>query len=73
MKKSYYFAAMDECLSAIVDAINSKRESANYCRTADAYIDKETGKPRQWAEEQAIEYDALADAMEKILHSKFNV
>ena len=73
MKKSYYFAAMDECLSAIVEAINSKRECANYCRTADAYIDQETGKPKQWAEEQAANYDALADEMEKILHSKFNV
>ena len=73
MKKSYYFAAMDECLSALVDAVNSKRELANYYRTNAAYKDEETGEPRKWAVERATECDVLADEMEKILHSKFNV
>lgn len=73
MEKSYYFAAMDECLSALVDAINCKRELANYYRTNAAYKDEETGEPRKWAEESAIKCEALADEMEKILHTKFNV
>lgn len=73
MKKSYYFAAMDECLTALVDAINSKREFADYFRTNPAYKDEETGEPRKWAVERAAECDALADEMEKILHSKLNV
>ena len=73
MKKSYYFAAMDACLSAIVDAINDKRAGANHYRTAEIYKDPETGESANWPKEQAVEYDALADEMEKILHSKFNV
>lgn len=73
MKKSYYFAAMHECLSAIVDAINEKRAFANHYRTAEIYKDSETGETGRWAKEQAFDCDALADEMEKILHSKFNV
>lgn len=43
MKKSYYYAAMDECQTAIVDAINSKRSSAEYYRNSETYKDAETG------------------------------
>lgn len=73
MKKSYYYAAMDECLNAIVYAINIKRKSADYCRTEDCFKDAETGELSEYAKNNALEYDAIADEMEKILHSKFNV
>lgn len=73
MKKSYYYAAMDECLTALVDAINSKRESADYYRTGDCFKDNETGEASEYAKNNALEYDAIADEMEKILHRKFNV
>lgn len=73
MKKSYYYAAMDECLTVLVDAINSKRKSADYYRTEGCFKDAETGEPREYAKNNALECDAIADEMEKILHRKFNV
>lgn len=73
MKMSYFYAAMDECVSAIGDAINSKRESANYYRTSDVYKDKETGETTQWAKNQAAEYDELADEMERIVRCRFDI
>lgn len=73
MKMSYYYAAMDECVTAIADAIKSKRESANYYRDSGGYKDPETGKTTRWAMDQADDYDKLADAMERIVHCKFNI
>nr|DAM70578.1 MAG TPA: hypothetical protein [Caudoviricetes sp.] len=73
MKKTYYFAAMDECLTAIVDAINSKRESAEFYRTNEIYKDDKTGKLQPWAEKQALECDAIANEMEKIVYARFDV
>lgn len=73
MKKSYYYAAMDECVTAIVTAINNNRSSADYYRNCEAYKDAETGETKEWAKESALEFDKLADEMEKILHRKFNV
>lgn len=73
MKKTYYFAAMDECLTAIVDAINSKRESAEFYRTNENYKDDKTGKLQPWAEKQALECDAIANEMEKIVYARFDV
>lgn len=73
MKKTYYYAAMDECQTAIIDAIESKRNTADYYRNDKAYKDAETGKPTEWAEKQANEYDAIAGQMEKIMYSIFNI
>lgn len=73
MKKTYYFAAMDECLTVIVDAINSKRESAEFYRTNENYKDDKTGKLQPWAEKQALECDAIANEMEKIVYARFDV
>lgn len=73
MKKTYYFVAMDECLTAIVDAINSKREYAEFYRTNEIYKDDKTGKPQPWAEKQALECDAIANEMEKIVYARFDV
>lgn len=72
MKKSYYFAAMDECLSALTDAVNAKREMANFYRTQPNYKDEETGKPKKFAEDKAAECDALADEMENAISRMFN-
>lgn len=73
MKKNYYYAAMDECQTAIYDAIDSKRKTADYYRNNPAYKDCETGKTRASAEEQANEYDTVACEMEKIMRSLFNI
>lgn len=73
MKKSYYFAAMDACLTAIVDAINKKRESAEFYRTNEIYKDDKTGKLQPWAEKQALECDAISNEMEKIMYVRFDV
>lgn len=73
MKKNNYYAAMNECVNAIVDAINNKRSDAEYYRSCDMYKDAETGEMKEWAKECALEVDALADEMEKILHTKFGV
>lgn len=73
MKKSYYYAAMDECLTGIVDAINNKRENAEFYRTSEIYKDAETGKLLPSAEKSASKLDAIADEMEKIMHAKFMV
>lgn len=64
---------MDECLTAIVDAINSKRESAEFYRTNENYKDDKTGKLQPWAEKQALECDAIANEMEKIVYARFDV
>ena len=73
MEKSYYFAAMDECLTAIVNAINGKLESAEFYRTNDIYKDDKTGKPQPWAEKKALECDAIANEMKKIMCERFGV
>lgn len=73
MKKIYYFAAMDECLTAIVDAINNKLASAEYYRNGQAFKDAKTGKLAAWAEKQACECEAIALEMEKIMYSRFDV
>lgn len=73
MKKSYFYAAMDECLTAIVGAINSKRESAEFCRTNEIYRDAKTGKLQPWAEKKACECEAIAIEMEKIMYARFDV
>lgn len=73
MKKTYYYVAMDECQTAIIDAINRKRSSAEHYRNSEIHKDAETGKPNAWAEEQANEYDAIANEMERIMGSIFNI
>ena len=73
MKKSYFYAAMEECLTAIVGAINSKRESAEYYRTTEIYKDPKTGKLQSWAEKQALECEAIALEMEKIMYARFDL
>lgn len=73
MKKSYYFAAMDECLTAIVDAINNKREYAEFYRKNEIYKDYKTGKLQPWAEKQACECEAIALEMEKIMYARFDL
>ena len=73
MKKSYYFAAMDECMTAIVDAINNKHASAEYYRNGQAFKDAKTGKLAPWAEKQACECEAIALEMEKIMSERFDV
>lgn len=73
MKKSYYYAAMDECQTAIFDSIHNKRICAEYYRNSEKYKDAETGKQQEWAEKQASEYDAIAGEMEKIMCSIFNI
>jgi hypothetical protein len=73
MEKSYYFAAMDACLTAIVNAINNKRESAECYRNEQAFKDAETGKLMPFAEKQACECEAIALEMEKIMNARFDV
>lgn len=73
MKRSYYYAAMDHCVVAIVNMINVKRKAAKSYREDNNYKDSKTGETLHWAEESAIVNDSIADELEKILHDKFGV
>ena len=73
MKKSFYYAGMDACLTVIVNEINRLRKWANDYRTNSEFKDRITGEPMEWAKGAAYNADALADCMEEIMHSKFGV
>lgn len=73
MKITYYYQAMDACMCAISDEIDVKRSSAENYRNSEMYKDPETGEQKEWAKENALECDKVADEMEKILRDKFGV